>query len=165
MNLLEKDYRKINHLYSIFLNVLNKIKELYNHDLFYIGLKISNIPENKHGDIDQNHIEKFAGCFVPDNNYIVINPEPEQALKFYNVEIKKKRDLDKFFYHIIAHELFHAVYQNFYSDEIKHAIEKIKEENFETSYLKKYKAIHKEYDEELFCEYMASRLIFHFGFI
>lgn len=138
----------------VYSSIQKDINSKYNIDLGDIGLKISDMPETTKGKPLPDFQKGFGGCYVPGKGYIIINPTPEEAIRYYGGDgIADEAFMRK----IIAHELGHAIYKR--KDPIvNRLIEQAKREKFTTGYLDKEQYTGDKYDDELFAEYFSNML-------
>lgn len=143
----------------IFDNVRKDTSNHFHYNCYDLRLKISPHAEHTDGSPAPKMDNKFAGCYVKNGNYIVINPNPEIAMKAYNCTMP----VEEFLYTIIAHEVAHYLETkpDAYHEFIRAMLRYAKDNNFTTGYLEKenYKAKGEDkYNSELFAEYFATML-------
>lgn len=141
-------------------NIIQKIyRSEYNFELGYLQIKVSNVPINVHGKPSQEiSKEAFGGCYTH-KGIIYINSHFHLAVKFYT----NKTDLQTYnteLRRVIAHELAHAVYQEIATAKFKaDLLREARTENFTSDYLAQVPTFHPKYEEELFCEYLAYKVV------
>lgn len=143
-------------IFDIYNKVIKKILKLYNWNLSYMTLELSNKCINNDGtinkDMDTNsrggNWTKFKVIYLATYDHF------DNVMKYYDVKMDKL----KFIELLISHELGHEIYRNILTNKEKEYFTNlIKKENFTSVYLKHVKP--DKLQEESFCEYLASKII------
>lgn len=143
----------------IFNKVVQKIKDRLNFDLSYMSFKITDRPVFNNGKINHEMDPKEFGGSWTKKRIIYLNNDPESVMRHYRKRNNfNQKEVIEFVEMIIAHELSHEIYSNLASDEFKKKIiTAAKNEKFTTEYL--VTVPERKYDEEIFCEYLANKIL------
>lgn len=155
--ILSNDYIK-----PIWNKIINLYLKKFKIDLSYMTYKLSIIPLNTNGEPTTFITsEKFGGCWTK-NKIIYINPEFRKAFYYYssNKSTLTKEQFQNSLNQVIAHELAHEICEDkkhiiFFKNKLKEA----KDKNFISPYLKSINKNYKNYEKELFCEYISFNLL------
>ena len=140
----------------VFQEVVAAFKDKLGIDLTHMCFVESKVPRNHDGDAKTNQADiiKYTGSWTK-HNAIYINPQMEDAIKFYGLE--GKATPEQFKKQAIAHELAHEIYEYPLDDcLVASMLKKAEDMRFDTAYL--HHIDDDDPKEELFCEYMAYRL-------
>jgi len=154
-----KSLVKSTELIQEFEKIISKIKKQYGWNLSYMKIQITNVCMFNDNTVDyKRNPKECAGSWtkeklihIGDKNHL------QSVMKYYGLNTSSN-NLNKFIKSIIAHELMHEVYRNILSDKEKAFYKKhISSLNFTTEYLDTV-TNPDSYDEESFCEYIATEL-------
>lgn len=137
--------------------LLNKLiasyKDKYNYDLSHMKLELSDQPTFSNGKPATIPLDQWGGNWVNDGR-ILINKNLEPVAKFYKFK-GSIADLKK---RLIAHELAHEIEAKLADKKFKQKIiNQANKEKFTTEYLDTLDRDQKQFDKELFCEYLANK--------
>ena len=158
---LEQIYPRLadSDLTPVLLDLQQLFKRHYKLNVDRVQVGVSDVPISTDGK-PSRHVQicEFGGCHTS-NHMIYINAHFEVAVRFYNKGICTRELYNKTLNWVMAHELAHEAYMYSASNTLKKEIsEAAKKEHFKTSYLNHIGSNHPHYEEEIFCEYIASKL-------
>lgn len=144
------------HTGLIYQNVVDSYKNSYGIDLSDVQFSLSKIPRYNTGKRNTKFNRLlYGGCWT-DKGKIYLNTRLPATVNHYTGKsLISEDDVSN----VIAHELAHEIYRKRAGRDLKKKVaRKVKQERFTTDYLNSLSRDHKNYEEEAFCEYLASTL-------
>ncbi len=124
-------------------------------DVSYMEYKLTDTPKNSSGDSVDTPPEEFCGCWTWTGT-IFLNVE---FGNLSSVRLEEGHEFDMALKLVIAHELAHELWNYLYGPQDREEILRAaREAGFETGYQRSLDSSSAQYEEELFCEYVSSRI-------
>ena len=145
----------INKIYSIFNKLKKNIKQLYGWNVTKLQLKCTDVCYYPNGTVDTktNPLNCPAHWTVNTLIYVADISRMRNIIKTHNVSVS----LFDFYSYVLARELAREVYRKVLNDDRKKFYKKLIElDKFQSANVSKLKDEQK--DEELFCEYIATKI-------
>lgn len=134
----------------VFRSIIAKYKVVFKYDLSRFKLIATKTPRYTNGHPADMPLNQFGGCYTKQST-VFINQDLRPVMKYYGVKCSEQELKAT----LIAHELAHAIYQEYADDKFKaNILKRAKEESFTSEYLEHVRP--NKLAEETFCEYLAS---------
>ena len=124
----------------------------FGFDLPYLRYVLDEKPHYRDGRIVRGKPKGWAAGSAADGGIVYINPDLGSVFQYYGMP--PGTDPEQFCRQIMGHEIAHEIWREHASPEFRRKIIKeARQKGFQTPYLKTVPG--KQYNEELFCEYLS----------
>ena len=151
---------KYGDVYPYFKQVLKEYKNIFDISVANLKMEMSEMPIDTYGRPANFPKNQFGACWTL-KGIVYVNPYFREPCAFFSG--KNELSLEEFYnslHQVLAHEVAHEIWNNIAKDTFKESIlNKAKNENFTTDYLDHYDKSKPKYREEIFCEYLSTKLV------
>lgn len=151
---------KYGDVHPYFKQVLKEYKNIFDISVANLKMEMSEMPIDTYGRPANFPKNQFGACWTL-KGIVYVNPYFKEPCAFFSG--KNELSLEEFYnslHQVLAHEVAHEIWNNIAKDTFKESIlNKAKNENFTTDYLDHYDKSKPKYHEEIFCEYLSTKLV------
>jgi hypothetical protein len=136
----------------VFRDIVGAYLRNFGFDLSYMRYVLDERPHYRDGRIVRGKPKGWAAGSAADGGIVYINPDLGSVFQYYGMP--QGTNPEQFCRQIMGHEIAHEIWREHASPEFQRKIIKeAHQKGFQTPYLKTVPE--KQYDEELFCEYLS----------